>query len=181
MNEHYIDLHMETKYMHVAPENGVCLADYCEVFGFCKVKQPGLFESLAAEPPPCDPTVLEAHKRTCHSVCDRCAHPDNPEMPNLNADLHRSLCEPLTCELRAEKHHSNRKWSIVLGVFLSVLVMGIFLCCVCVPSPETQNRSYGNDTRYRNAGKQGPYGSRAQKPSADIAVDITPTKPIKQE
>lgn len=186
-SEHYIDLHMETNFMKVAPENGVCLADYCEVFGFCNVVEPTFFESLSAEPPPCDLVALEKHKRICESVCDRCALVDDPEMPQLNADLHRSLCEPLTCEFLAAEHHSNRKWCIVGGVSLAGFVVIIILCCACAPAPEPYQRSYGKDQRYRNASKRTPSGSRdhtvdIKNASTDI-YDIIPTigKPVKQE
>lgn len=138
VNEHYIDLHMEKYYMKTAPENGVCLADYCKVFGFCNVTEPSFLEYLSADPPPCDPKALEALKNTCHSVCDRCAPLDDPAMSGANAVLHRSLCEPLTCQFLAEQHHSNRKWCFV-GIFVSIMCIIWMFYCACVPPSESYN------------------------------------------
>lgn len=161
-SEHYIDLYMETHYSNVMPENGTCLAEFCEVFGFCNVKEPGFFESLASEAPPCDPNLIAAQKAMCHSVNDRCAAPGAHLWPTvnvtkLNVDLHKTLCEQLTCEARAEKHFSSRKWSIIVGGGISFACIAVLFYCACVASKQDDRENYYNNRRYRNAGRRVPF------------------------
>lgn len=188
-NEHYMDLHLERNFPGGIPDNGTCLADYCEVFGFCKVVEPAFFDSLSAEPPPCDPIAIKAQQRTCMSVINLCTFPDDPDTPNLNSDLNRTLCEPLTCEFRAEKHHSNRKLCLVGGASMLIFVLiAIILYCACVPSQESWEKDRDRDQMLRKANKRLPKaGGREQKPprapptdSAEIS-DVIPTRYIKQE
>merc|ERR1719162_2895879 len=144
-SEHYIDLHLETHFNKFIADNGTCLADFCEIFGFCNVKEPSFFESLSSEAPSCDPIALQAQQGMCHSINDRCALPDDAKWPKLNADLHRTLCSQMTCELRAEKHFSNRKWCLITSGSVSLFCICIFFYCACVASKQTDRESAYNN------------------------------------
>jgi len=185
-SEHYLDLHMERFFAKHINENGTCLADYCDVFGFCNVKEPSLFESLASEAPACDPTVLAAQKAMCHSMNDLCTPPDAALWPGLNAtklnvELHKKLCEKLTCEARAESHFSTRKWTLFVGGGASLVGLCTLIYCMFTAEKQADRDAYAS-RRYAGAGKS-PFNmkNRPGGVAGSSRPMPRPTKPTKQE
>merc|ERR1712146_94226 len=58
-NEHYLDLHMERKHMNETPSEGVCLADYCELFEVCFGEEKWRRNKV----PTCSNTTMKAQRR----------------------------------------------------------------------------------------------------------------------
>jgi len=178
-NEHYIDLHLERLFAKDIPENGICLADYCDVFDFCNAREPSLSESLSSEPPPCDPAEFEKLKLTCHGIIDKCVPGGEGDKAELNADLQKAWCDALTCEARSEKHFHNRKWCLVISGILGTFIIGIFVLCLCVASQDNPDSADNRNRAYRNSRRPAPRapGSKLGNRNVDKdVVDMVPTR-----
>lgn len=152
-SEHYLDLHLERRYMNETPgDGGVCLEQYCEMFEFCKVDDSNSwYDSLNPEPPSCDPVQLANWGNECSSVMERCFPLTDGIGDRLDEKMSKLLCEPLTCDARAARHHSNRKQMIVTLSVIGVFALLIFLYAVCCYesqpdySPYSKRRSMTNN------------------------------------
>lgn len=157
-SEHYIDLHLERNYAKEVPANGVCLAEYCQVFGFCNITEPSFLETFESEPPPCDNAEMERYQRMCQDIVDRCVSDES-----ANEQIHKGWCEQLTCEARATRHFHNRKWCIIISAIAVVFVLGICFLCMCVSAQEEEKP----DFRGRKLGTRPPGGRPLPKTKAE--------------
>mmetsp|Transcript_66768 Transcript_66768/g.157240 ORF Transcript_66768/g.157240 Transcript_66768/m.157240 type:complete len:286 (-) Transcript_66768:66-923(-) len=136
-SEHYLDLHMERKHMSEAPANGICLADYCEIFDVCQSEVP----SRRARPdstgiPTCNNETMARERRRCEESLAKCL-PLAEEAPRkMHAKLSRHFCQMMDCRIRAEHHreqHSEMMPVIVLlilVVLLGFIAFSMTVCCV---------------------------------------------------
>lgn len=151
-SEHYIDLYLERNYAKEMPENGACLADYCQVFEFCNMPEPPMLEFLSSEPPECDAVQLEKYKSMCERAIDLCIVPEDGDAQTLNANLHSTWCARLTCESRTERHFHHRKWFIIIACIVIFFLAGIVLLCLCVDQSEFNE----DDRKRRHSGRKLP-------------------------
>ncbi|KAF4657350.1 AN1-type zinc finger protein 2A [Perkinsus olseni] len=142
-SEHYLDLHMESKHMDIANEDGVCLADYCGIFSVCHGT------SLISEPRPppeysshvwssCDENELAALKEKCSLAVESCYDPHSPHRDHrmAYATLYRSHCSMLSCGARFHQHKAVQEAPYPLaGILLALIGITIiifFSMLICV-------------------------------------------------
>jgi len=149
-SEHYVDLHLERLYMNETPgEGAACVADYCEIFEICKVAKGSFIDGLSSEPPFCDSEKLLISHQQCDTVMDKCFPLMVGETQELDVKLRKNLCEPLTCESRAERHFSERRHTFFWFVFVAVIIGLIIFCQMCCqPEDPYPKRGY-NSKKFR--------------------------------
>jgi len=135
-SEHYLDLHLERKHMSDAPRNGVCLADYCEIFDVCggdgkfrrRVRHDASFE--------CDNSSLAVARERCENAMAKCFPLDNQDARKLHAQFSRHFCQVLDCRIREERHREHHSdlmpvvVLLILVVLVCFIVFTVVVCCV---------------------------------------------------
>lgn len=132
-NEHYLDLHLERKHMNETPRNGVCLADFCEMFENC-ANNNNRRRNRGNEVPECDNTTMLKHRSRCEDAMRKC-FPLSDEAPRkMHAQFSRQWCQVLDCKIRAEQwkdHHSELIPVIVPLLLIFVVCFAVFCMVVC--------------------------------------------------
>eukprot|EP00933_Yihiella_yeosuensis_P003712 TRINITY_DN1068_c5_g1_i1.p1 TRINITY_DN1068_c5_g1~~TRINITY_DN1068_c5_g1_i1.p1 ORF type:complete len:304 (+),score=51.76 TRINITY_DN1068_c5_g1_i1:85-996(+) len=137
-NEHYLDLHMERKHMDQAPRNGICLADYCEMFEIChgneaRYRRPSKKEE---EPPACNNQSMAIARQRCETSLSKCLPLQKEESRKLHAKLSRHYCQTLDCRIRAEQQKEQNSELmpvivlLILVMLLCFVVFSMVVCCV---------------------------------------------------
>eukprot|EP00439_Symbiodinium_sp_Y106_P004307 s449_g1.t1 len=138
-NEHYLDLHLERKHPDKLPANGVCLADYCEIFDVCqgegsirKSRVNGSSGTLQ-----CNNETMQRERRRCEESLTKCLPLTQSEASRkMHAKLSRHFCQMMDCRIREEQHreyHTEMMPVIVLlilVVLLGFVAFSLTVCCV---------------------------------------------------
>jgi len=133
-SEHYLDLHLENKHMNETPSNGVCLADYCEVFEVCQGDSK--WKSQRHKNDECDAEALATARSRCEEGLRKCFPLDQEEARKLHAQLSRHWCQVLDCRIREEKRKEHEYAMIPVVVLLILMLLACFIvfsvviCCV---------------------------------------------------
>lgn len=132
-NEHYLDLHMERRHMNETPRNGVCLADYCEVYEVCHIETK---RRRKIDEQQCDNGTMAIARRRCEESLSKCLPLDEDKSRKLHAKLSKHFCQVLDCRIKEEqkKEHLSDYMPVIVLLILVVLVCFIFfsivVCCV---------------------------------------------------
>jgi hypothetical protein len=124
---------MERKHFNVAPENGVCLADYCEVFEVCHGESRWKPKRDKTE---CNQGALTKIRHKCEIALQRCFPLDVDASRKMHAEISRHYCQVLDCRIRAEKRRDEEEEMIpVIALLIMILlicfiVFTIVVCCV---------------------------------------------------
>mmetsp|Transcript_33293 Transcript_33293/g.70790 ORF Transcript_33293/g.70790 Transcript_33293/m.70790 type:complete len:297 (-) Transcript_33293:41-931(-) len=135
-SEHYLDLHMERVHMNETPRDGVCLADYCEVFEVCNTDVKTKRRKDRDAELECDNSTLAKAKTLCETAMLKCFPLQNEASRKMHAKLSRHWCQVLDCRIRAEQrkeHHGDLMPVIVLLILIGLIcfiVFSIVVCCV---------------------------------------------------
>ena len=92
--------------MDTVPANGVCLADYCEMFEVCDGNQRGQQRQRMRDPQ-CDEAGLQAARRRCEAALRDCLPLDEEVTRKLHGHLSRHWCQSIDCRIRAEKQKEH--------------------------------------------------------------------------
>lgn len=132
INEHYLDLHMERKHMSEVPSDGVCLADYCEIFDLCQGDTRRRFKNKEA----CSPEALAQTRKLCEDGMLKCFPLDKDVSRKLHAKNSRHFCQVLDCRIREERRKEEESSLVPVAVLLILIILfcfiifGIVVCCV---------------------------------------------------
>lgn len=133
-SEHYLDLHLERHHMAETPANGVCLAEYCEIFDACSGE---VIRRTKSDPVPfCNNETMLRERRRCEDSLSKCLSLDEEESRKLRAKLSRHFCHAMDCRIRAERHkEANAEMMPVIVLLILVVLLGfiafsITVCCV---------------------------------------------------
>merc|ERR1712000_640922 len=99
-SEHYLDLHLERVHMNETPRDGVCLADYCELFRVCQGDSK--FRRRMDPEPKCDNVTLARAQSKCEAALQKCLPLEDKEAREMHAKLSRTFCRLLDCRIREE-------------------------------------------------------------------------------
>merc|ERR1719443_75709 len=119
--------------MNMTPANGVCLADYCEVFEVCHGETRWRSRSEKRE---CDQQELVRVRHRCEDALHKCFPIGQDASRRLHAELSRHYCQPLDCRIRAEKRREQEAEDLPIVVYLimillvCLIVFSIVLCLV---------------------------------------------------
>eukprot|EP00930_Biecheleria_cincta_P021340 TRINITY_DN15841_c0_g1_i1.p1 TRINITY_DN15841_c0_g1~~TRINITY_DN15841_c0_g1_i1.p1 ORF type:complete len:297 (+),score=52.45 TRINITY_DN15841_c0_g1_i1:261-1151(+) len=138
-NEHYLDMHMERKHMSQTPANGVCLADYCEIFDSCygDLRRPPRRSSENSQaPPPCSNETMAKERKRCGDSLTKCLPLEQDAARQLHAKLSKHFCQTLDCRIRAEQHRDQHAEMmpviviLILVVLCGFVIFSLVVCCV---------------------------------------------------
>jgi len=136
INEHYLDLHLESKHTNESSQEYTCLADYCELFEVCEEKRR---RPRAKEEEKCNETHLAKVRHICDDSMRKCfplGGKDEVKTRKLHAQMSRHWCQQLDCVVREEKRKEEEASLVpvvvllILIVFIGFLVFAIIVCCV---------------------------------------------------
>jgi len=134
ISEHYLDLHLERKHMNEAPADGVCIADYCEVFDVCQGDSRK--RHLNRQKEQCSPENLTIARKICEDGMLTC-FPLEQEVPRkLHAQMSRHWCQVLDCRIREERRREEESSLVPVAVLLVLIILfcfiifGLVVCCV---------------------------------------------------
>jgi len=131
-NEHYLDLHLERRHMNESTGDGVCLADYCEMFEVCQ----GESRYRARREPACQNESLASARRRCEEGLQKCFPLGEEVSRSLHAKWSRTWCQVLDCKIRDEKRKEHEAALIPVIVVLILILLVCFVifsmvvCCV---------------------------------------------------
>eukprot|EP00401_Gymnodinium_catenatum_P018234 CAMPEP_0117523282 /NCGR_PEP_ID=MMETSP0784-20121206/34647_1 /TAXON_ID=39447 /ORGANISM="" /LENGTH=283 /DNA_ID=CAMNT_0005319389 /DNA_START=14 /DNA_END=865 /DNA_ORIENTATION=- len=135
-SEHYMDLHFERKHMNETPKNGVCLADFCEVFEVCQSETKYRRRRDRDVEPACDNSTMLKARLHCEDAMAKCFPLGHQVSRTFHAKLTRQWCRVLDCRMRAEqkREHLDDLLPAVVLLFFIVLVgfiiFSVVVCCV---------------------------------------------------
>jgi hypothetical protein len=133
ISEHYLDLHLERKFMNETRGETVCLADYCEIFEACG--EPAFSRrSRRGEEEKCNSTALLRARHLCEDALHACFPLSEPGNRQLYAKLSKDWCRVLDCTIREERRKEDERVPVIvlliLIIFLGFIVFGSMVCCV---------------------------------------------------
>lgn len=124
-NEHYLDLHLERRHMNETPKDGICLADYCEVFEVCN----GDMRHHAGKEIPCDDTMLAVQRVRCETALKACFPLDQDQVSRrLHAQWSRQFCHSMNCTFREERKREHE--SVMMPVIVLILLIVMLGCMI---------------------------------------------------
>lgn len=133
VSEHYLDLHLERRHMNETPQNGVCLADYCELFEVCLGEQ----RRRTHRPPACDQEKLVPARARCEDAMRQCFPLDGTDVSRrLHAQMARQWCLTIDCRIREERRAVEDSPLMPVAVLMILIAMaclvffGLVVCCV---------------------------------------------------
>lgn len=133
-NEHYLDLHLERRHMEETPSNGICLADYCEVFEVCAHDSRRKNGRIQADE--CDAGALSIARRRCEDALRTCFPLDQEISRGLHAKMSRHFCQVLDCRIRDERRKEQEAMPVpvivllILVVLVGFIAFSLVVCCV---------------------------------------------------
>lgn len=125
-SEHYLDLHFERKHMNETPRNGVCLADYCEMFEICgwgfNYRRPS-----RNEPIECNDSALAIRRSQCNAAMKKCFPLNDEVSRQMHAKLSRQYCQVIDCMIREEQRKAQHSEHVPVVVLLILIVLICFI------------------------------------------------------
>ncbi|KAL3920887.1 MAG: hypothetical protein SGPRY_005092, partial [Prymnesium sp.] len=93
-SEHYIDLHLDRKHMHMLPANATtCLGDFCDILR-CPSWVTTMRAQMKEDPSSCQESVLEGRRHFCRHLMHECFHADESivRAPSYNCFFRATPC-----------------------------------------------------------------------------------------
>jgi len=127
-SEHYLDLHMERGHMDATPVNGVCLADYCEVFDACSLINKARREKEKI----CENETMAVAREHCTTAMTKCFPLKQEVSRRLYAQNNRHWCQVLDCRVREhrKREEDNAHMPAIVLVILICLTCFVFFICM---------------------------------------------------
>lgn len=127
-SEHYLDLHLERRFMNETPPDGVCLADYCEVFEVCHGET---WRPRRHRPSECNQEELLRVRHLCENALNKCLPLDQEATRSLHGELSRQYCQGLDCRIREERRRAREAEDIPTVVYIiMVMLVGLMVFTV---------------------------------------------------
>lgn len=131
-NEHYLDLHLERHHLDKAPKDGVCLAEYCDIFDVCERPK------VNRKAPPCIDADMAKARRLCDDAVAKCfpLTDATPAVKRLYAELTRHWCHSMDCGIQEERRKEKESALIpvvillLLIVIICLVIFSVVVCCV---------------------------------------------------
>lgn len=121
--------------MNETPGDGVCLAEYCEVFEVCHGASPAPRQKIG-EQEICQPEALANARKLCEEAVSQCFPFSSEVTRRLHGEILRKWCNVLDCKIRAERRKDEQSQMmpvivlLILIVLVGFLMFSLMVCCV---------------------------------------------------